>query len=186
VYILNNYNRTSSLSKKSLYVSQTRKIKRKNVFTTISPNSEVNCFAIWRYGEEMIITQYIVGNSWFYKPQKQIYVFPSDIAFNYNVLESYGEAWKKIRERVSDLDEIFDEESNEEETREKYQSTKKLLLNVLSYLNPKIYPLIGIDDNGQIGAEWQDGPDYKILSIIPRHENNISVSYIKKNRRNVM
>jgi hypothetical protein len=142
----------------------------------------------------MIIPQYIVGNSYFYKPQEKLDVFSSDITSNdntylnliktkYYVLESYdknGEIWKKIIDRVSYLDKIFDEEKNEEEIRKKYHSTKKLLLDVLYCFNLKKPPLIGIDDNGQIGAEWQDGPDYKIVSIIPRHENNISVSYIKK------
>jgi hypothetical protein len=172
----------------SFDVLQTGKIKSKKVFSSISPNSVVNClekysffnFVIMSDGKEMLIPQYIEMNLYFSQLQKKLDAFSSDIAFNCTVLGSYGEAWKKIRERVSYLDKIFDEEKNEKEIREKYHSTRKLLLEVLGCLNPKIHPLIGIDDNGQIGAEWQDGPDYKILSIIPRRENDISLSCIKK------
>jgi len=95
----------------------------------------------------------------------------------YILMQSHDETamiWEKIKERLVYLDGIFDEEEN----MGKYQSTKKLLLEVLRCFRLRKQPLIGIDDNGQIGASWHNGLRYKIISIVPRHENNISVSCI--------
>jgi hypothetical protein len=86
------------------------------------------------------------------------------------------DVWKNISKRLKYLDEIFYEEEN----YEKYQVTKSILLNVLQCFKLKKYPFIGIDDNGQIGAEWHDGNNFKIFSIVPRHEDDISFSCIKK------
>jgi hypothetical protein len=105
--------------------------------------------------------------------------YPSFSMDYYTLIQPYDEKpeiWKKINERLTYLDTVFDEEEN----RKKYQFTKKLLVDVLQSFNLKQYPLIGIDDNGQIGAEWHDGHDYKIISIIPHREDDISVSCVKK------
>jgi hypothetical protein len=120
-----------------------------------------------------------LSNSW---KTEQLFgnMTPSPINIDsYILMRAYDEKpkiWKNINERLAYLDKIFDEEEN----MEKYQSTKKLLLDVLQNFNLKQYPLIGIDDNGQIGAEWHDGYDYKILSIVPYSEDNVSVSCVKK------
>jgi hypothetical protein len=95
------------------------------------------------------------------------------------LIQSYDKTatiWEKIKDRLAYLDEIFDEEEN----KKKYQFTKQILLDVLRCFRLKKQPLIGIDDNGQIGASWYNGFDYKIISIIPHRENNISVSCIMK------
>jgi hypothetical protein len=121
--------------------------------------------------------------SWF---QEKTAIFSNDIISNsieisnYIFIQSYDEEteiWKKINKRLTYLDKI----SGEQESNRKYQSTKLLLLDVLRCFKLKKQPLIGIDDNGQIGAEWHNGHNFKIISIVPRREDNISFSIIKKN-----
>ncbi|MCL2557706.1 MAG: hypothetical protein FWE09_04440 [Treponema sp.] len=89
--------------------------------------------------------------------------------------------WIKIDERLEYLDEVFYEDEDEEESREKYQRTKRILLRALKRFTWTRPPFIGIADGGQIVAEWHDGRDYKIISIIPRSHDNICFSIINKN-----
>jgi hypothetical protein len=137
-------------------------------------------------GKAKIIPQYVVDDLCLFQFRERLEPFFSDTAphpiriNSYILMHSHDEKakiWTKINERMAYLDEIFDEH----EYKENYQTTKRLLLDVLRCLKVKKYPFIGIDDNGQIGAEWHNGNDYKIISIIPHRNDNISVSCIKKN-----
>jgi hypothetical protein len=82
---------------------------------------------------------------------------------------------KAISDRLSYLDEVFDEE----EHIEKYRSTKQILIDLFNSVRLIKTPYIGIDDNGQIEAFWYEGDDYKIISLIPINEHKIIVSCLK-------
>jgi hypothetical protein len=132
-----------------------------------------------------IIPQDTMNNLFSYRFQGKTELIFKNTAQNslktnyYIFVQSYdeeSEVWKKISKRLEYLDKIYDEEEN----KGKYQSTKRILLDVLQCFKLKQYPLIGINDNGQVGAEWHDSLNFKIISVIPRSTDDISFSYINK------
>jgi hypothetical protein len=87
--------------------------------------------------------------------------------------EKYNE--NKIKERLKFLDnELFGTENEE-----RYKKTKVLLIKILRAIEYEKYPFIGVDDDGQIGAEWHDGLDYKIVSITPLDKEKIIINCVK-------
>jgi hypothetical protein len=81
----------------------------------------------------------------------------------------------EINQRLRYLDDVFDEEEN----MERYRYTKVLLERFFDAVLLKETPLIGIDNNGQIVAEWHDVNDYKIISIKPEMEQTITIFCLK-------
>jgi hypothetical protein len=81
----------------------------------------------------------------------------------------------EINQRLKYLDDIFDEEEN----MERYRHTKVLLEQFFNSVLLKEPPLIGIDNNGKIMAEWHDINDCKIISIKPETEKRITVFCLK-------
>jgi hypothetical protein len=195
---------TSSISAEYFDILDAEKVEAKKFFVSsslcdIDNNETPLCFMITdesvfflgfsinyeKDGKAKIVFQHIMDDFCLFRIPEKTEPFFSDNASNPIRINSYilvrshdekAEIWAKINKRLAYLDEAFDED----EYKEKYHSTKQLLLDVLQCLKVKKYPFIGIDDNGQIGAEWHDGNGYKIISIIPRHNDNISVSCIKK------
>jgi hypothetical protein len=82
---------------------------------------------------------------------------------------------KEISRRLKYLDNIFDEEEN----MERYRYTKVLLEHFFNSVLLKEPPLIGIDNNGQITAEWHGINDCKIISIKPETEKRVTVFCLK-------
>jgi hypothetical protein len=82
---------------------------------------------------------------------------------------------ENIKQRLAYLDSVFDEEEN----MERYLETKVLLERFFDLVLLKMPPFIGIDNNGQIEAEWHDINEYKIISIRPEREQKITISGLK-------
>jgi hypothetical protein len=82
---------------------------------------------------------------------------------------------KKIEERLIYLDEIMQTNEN----RTKYIETKQILEEILNTIHYIKYPYIGVDDDGQICAEWHKAENYKIVSLIPLSEQIIKISCLK-------
>jgi hypothetical protein len=97
-----------------------------------------------------------------------------------NASRTETEIWKKIAARLTDLNAIFDEEEHERNEKERFLSTSKLLVNVLQCLELRDFPLIGIADDGQVGASWHGGTDGDLLFILPHDESDVSISYVNK------
>ncbi|MDR2757833.1 MAG: hypothetical protein LBB78_00460 [Spirochaetaceae bacterium] len=89
---------------------------------------------------------------------------------------------RKIRERFKFLDSELAGTENEKQ----YQETKALLKQILDSLEYRKYPFIGVDDDGQAGAEWHDGEDYKIVTITPLNERKIIINCVKKTFESVI
>jgi hypothetical protein len=89
--------------------------------------------------------------------------------------EKHDENEIKIEECLNFLNnELFGTENEK-----RYEETKALLREILERIDYKKYPFIGVDDDGQIGAEWHDGLDYKIVSITPVNEKKILINCVK-------
>jgi len=91
------------------------------------------------------------------------------------------EVWKRIAARLTDLNLIFDEENHEREDWQKYFSTSKLLVNVLQNIKLDKFPLIGIADDGQVGASWYGKSAGELIFVLPSDKSDVSISYIDKN-----
>jgi hypothetical protein len=89
--------------------------------------------------------------------------------------KKYNENKIKIKERLK----FLDNELSGTENEKRYKKTKALLIKILRVIKYKKYPFIGVDDDGQIGAEWHDGLDYKIVSITPLDKKKIIINCVK-------
>ncbi|MDR2052343.1 MAG: hypothetical protein LBP80_02935 [Treponema sp.] len=96
----------------------------------------------------------------------------------YNVSENRN----KIMERL----EFLDSELLGTENEARYLETKSYLQQILDVLEYGRYPFIGVDDDGQIGAEWHDGKDYRIVSITPVNEEKVIINCIKTSFKSVV
>jgi len=73
----------------------------------------------------------------------------------------------------------LDEEIVGTEIEGKYQETKAVLLDIFKELRCGKTPYIGVDDDGQISAEWHGGEDYKIITITPFSVGKIIMTCVK-------
>jgi len=51
-------------------------------------------------------------------------------------------------------------------------------VNVLQHIEFEKFPLIGIADDGQVGASWHGEHNGDVLFILPRDKSDVSVSYV--------
>jgi hypothetical protein len=74
---------------------------------------------------------------------------------------------------------FLDKSLEEDQDREIYKLTKKLLLMLFKYITFDICPYIGVTDSGQVIAEWHKINSFKIARLIPLSQKEVVFQGIK-------
>ncbi|MDR2111412.1 MAG: hypothetical protein LBP32_08915 [Spirochaetaceae bacterium] len=131
-------------------------------------------------GKERIVSnRYIVSHS------RQAYSYSGPVHPVEMFFDTEGPV-EVIRETVHTKEiarrfEFLDKSLEDEQDRQVYNFTKKLLCRLLKYITIAICPYIGVADSGQVIAEWHKHNGFKIARLIPLSPKEIVFQGVKEN-----